>query len=237
MPAPTPFKPALLIVDLQEDFCPPSGALPVPCGRDIIAPINTLLTLPFALKIATKDWHPASHISFATNHPSSPPPFVSTTTIVHPTNAAHSYTSTLWPVHCVQQSAGAEFAAGFDVDKVNTTVYKGMDERVEMYSAFCDPFQWVEGCNAVAVSELSGLLKEKGVTDVYVAGLAMDYCVLATARDAVKFGFRTWVVREGTRAVGGEEGARTAEKEMREAGVTVVAMDGGEVAWVRELKE
>ena len=110
-----------------------------------------------------------------------------------------------------------------------------MDERVEMYSAFCDPFQWVEGCDAVAVSELSAVLKEKGVTDVFVGGLAMDYCVLATAKDAVRFGFRTWVVREGTRAVGGEEGEERAVKEMESAGVSVVGMDGVEVGWVRKV--
>jgi len=104
-----------------------------------------------------------------------------------------------------------------------------------MYSAFCDPFHWVDGCDAVTVTELPALLKEKGITDVYVAGLAMDYCVLATAKDAVKFGFKTWVIREGTRAVGGEEGARSATAEMQKAGVGVVGMEDEEVEWVRRF--
>ncbi|KAF8250066.1 Isochorismatase hydrolase [Wilcoxina mikolae CBS 423.85] len=237
MPPPTPFTPALLVVDLQRDFCPPSGTLPVPDARSTITPINTLLTLPFHLKLATKDWHPTNHISFASNHPSSPPPFTSSTTITHPSDPSRSYTSTLWPVHCVQYTPGAELVEGLDVEKLHDVVYKGTDPRVEMYSAFCDPFHWDGGeGGGVSDSGLAGRLKERGVTDVYIAGLAMDYCVKATAEDAVRFGFRVWVVREGTRAVGGVEGARKAEAEMKEAGVKCVDLDLEEVGWVRSLR-
>ncbi|KAA8909792.1 Isochorismatase hydrolase [Sphaerosporella brunnea] len=234
-PPPTPFKPALLVVDLQEDFCPPSGALPVPNARDVIAPVNQLLSYPFALKLATKDWHPPSHVSFAANHAGSPPPFVSTTTIEHPLSAAHRYTTTLWPVHCVQHTRGSEFAAGFDCAKVDGTVHKGVDPRVEMYSAFCDPFRWTEA-GAVSASGLEQRLKALAITDVYVVGLAMDYCVKATAEDAVAFGFRTWVVRDGTRAVGGEEGARKAEEEMVAKGIRVVSLGDESLGWVEALE-
>merc|ERR1712093_485302 len=95
MAAPT-FKPALIIVDLQEDFCPPNGTLAVDTGRAIIPTVNHLLGLPFALKIATKDWHPADHISFASSHPDKKP-FVNTVTIVNPYNASETYETRLWP--------------------------------------------------------------------------------------------------------------------------------------------
>jgi len=131
----------------------------------------------------------------------------------------------------VQHTAGAELVDGVDVGAFDDVVCKGTDERVEMYSAFCDPFHW--GGVGVSDSGLAERLKDRGVTDVYVAGLAMDYCVKETAEDAVRFGFRVWVVREGTRAVGGVEGAKTAEEEMGKAGVRCVGLEGEEVAWVK----
>jgi nicotinamidase-related amidase len=154
---------------------------------------------------------------------------------VHPSSESHAYTSTLWPVHCIQNTSGSEFAAGFQSDKLDGTVHKGTDDRVEMYSAFCDPFHWTEA-GAVSVSGLSKRLKDAQVTDVYIVGLAMDYCVKATAEDAVRFGFRTWVVRDGTRAVGGEEGARKAEEEMVAHGINVVSLDDESVRWVKYLE-
>jgi nicotinamidase-related amidase len=137
-------------------------------------------------------------------------------------------------VHCVQHTSGSEFAAGFESEKLDGTVLKGTDERVEMYSAFCDPFQWTDA-GAVSVSELPKRLEEDGVTDVYIVGLAMDYCVKATAEDAVRFGFRTWVVRDCTRAVGGEEGASRAEEEMLAKGVGVVSSEDEAVEWIKTL--
>ncbi|CCX07917.1 Isochorismatase-like protein [Pyronema domesticum] len=232
MPRPDPFVPALLVVDLQEDFCP-GGSLAVPRGRETIPPINTLLSLPFALRLATQDWHPSTHISFASNHPSDPAPFISSTIITHPEAPELSYTSTLWPVHCVQNTPGAELLPELKKEQLHAVIKKGIDERVEMYSAFVDPFKWIhpEG-KAVHESGMEERLREKGVTDVFVVGLAMDYCVKETALDAMRLGFRVWVVREGTKAVGGEQGERETEEELGKQGVQVVGIEGEEVGWV-----
>ncbi|KAJ6553872.1 Isochorismatase-like protein [Mycena sp. CBHHK59/15] len=176
---------ALLIVDLQEDFLPPNGSLAVSGGRDIVPVINSLLASPlFDVKVATKDWHPADHISFAANHPN------------RTIGRSNSYETRLWPVHCVQGTPGARLVPELDVDKVDKIIEKGQDKRVEMYSAFADPFENPR----VAQSELQGYLKEQSVGKVYVVGLAMDYCVKATAEDAAKEGFTTFIIEDATKA-------------------------------------
>ncbi|KAK7728469.1 NAD(+) salvage pathway protein [Botryosphaeria dothidea] len=225
------FKPALVIVDLQEDFCPPSGALTVQDGRAIVSTVNHLLSLPFALKIATKDFHPPDHISFASNHVAPDNvPFTSTITIANPLNPSETQTTRLWPVHCVQGTPGAELIPELARDAVTHVVEKGQDKRVEMYSAFYDPFR----NPTVAKSGLAELLRGAGVTDVFVVGLAMDYCVKHTALDAAKEGFRTLVVSEGTKAVDPAHWGE-AQKEMEEAGVRLVSVDGEEVKKVGQL--
>ncbi|KAI1119171.1 isochorismatase [Nemania sp. NC0429] len=190
------FRPALIVVDLQEDFCPPNGSLAVPQGRDVVEPINKLLALPFVLKVATKDWHPRDHVSFAANHEGKQP-YVDFVTIVNPDNAAESYSSRLWPVHCVQGTAGAELVPELDAGRLDEIVEKGTDPRVEMYSPFYDPFM----SPRVSDSGLVALLRAHAVTDVYVVGLAGDYCVRSCAEDAAKEGFRTYLIEECTRAV------------------------------------
>ncbi|KAI9784357.1 MAG: purine-cytosine permease [Peltula sp. TS41687] len=228
--APSPFRPALLIIDVQEDFCPPNGSLAVPNGRSIIPTINTLLSLPFLLKIATKDFHPADHISFATNHRAPHnQPFISHTTITNPSDPSESYSTRLWPVHCVQGTPGAELLPDLHLHRLDHVVEKGQDRRVEMYSAFSDPF-------GVATSALAGILRDAGVSHVFVVGLAFDYCVLCSARDARKEGFETFVVREGTRAVEPGEGWERAERELGDAGVGMVALEGREIEWVRRWR-
>jgi len=167
-------------------------------GRDIVPLLNELLSLPFAVTIATKDFHPQDHISFASNH--SPPdnvPFVSMITINNPLNSEEKQETRLWPDHCVQGTKGSELIPELKVDRVNHIVEKGQDKRVEMYSAFADPFQ----NPTVSRSKLAQILRDSGVTDVYVAGLAADYCVKYTALDAYREGFKTWVVGDATRAV------------------------------------
>ncbi|KAH7319300.1 isochorismatase family protein [Rhexocercosporidium sp. MPI-PUGE-AT-0058] len=225
-----PFKPALIIVDLQEDFCPPNGTLAVPNGRSTIPTINHLLTLPFVLKVATKDWHPPDHISFASQHPSKEP-FLSTTIITNPSNALETYETRLWPDHCIQGTPGAELVSELDVEKVDHVVEKGMRREVEMYSAFYDPLEKPRCCD----SGLGEVLRGKGVTDVFVVGLAFDYCVKATAVDAAREGFRTVVVRDGTRAVD-PEGWEGVERELKERGVDVVGVDGEDVRKVEGLR-
>ncbi|CZT46972.1 related to pyrazinamidase/nicotinamidase [Rhynchosporium secalis] len=223
----TDFKPALIIVDVQEDFCPPNGSLAVSNGRSIIPTINRLLSLPFVLKIATQDWHPVDHISFASNHDSKKP-FVDTTTITNRSNLAESCTIRLWPDHCIQDTPGAELLPELDVGSVDHVVKKGTMREVEMYSGFCDPFG---GCGSGLVERL----REGGVTDVFVVGLAFDYCVKATALDAAKGGFKTVVVREGTKAVDPEAWGKVVD-ELRELQVEVVGVNGEELGRVKELK-
>ncbi|KAL1836449.1 hypothetical protein VTJ49DRAFT_5137 [Mycothermus thermophilus] len=242
------FRPALLVVDMQEDFCPPSGALAVPSGRDIIPLINRLLALPtIPLKIATKDWHPPNHVSFATNHPlvdvadpssssSTKRPFLDTTLITNPLNPSEQYTTRLWPVHCVQHTPGASLVPDLDASRLHHVIEKGTNPAVEMYSAFYPPLH----SPRVSDSGLAALLREKGTTHVYVVGLAGDYCVRSTAEDAVREGFVAYVVEEGTKAVDPwlwED----VKKEMEENGVKVVSVDGPEVqrlfAGVEEDKE
>ncbi|RDL42524.1 uncharacterized protein BP5553_02503 [Venustampulla echinocandica] len=222
------FKPALIVVDVQDDFCPPNGTLAVPNGRAIIPTVNHLLTLPFAVKIATKDWHPRDHISFASNHVGKRP-FVDFTTVVNPENPEETYETRLWPDHCIQNTSGAELLSELDVRGVDLVVEKGMRREVEMYSAFFDPLKSPRACD----SGLADVLRERGVTDVFVVGLAFDYCVQATAMDSKAEGFTTCVVREGTKAV--DEGTwGTVETSLEDVGVKVVGLDGEEVRRVKE---
>ncbi|KAH9862753.1 hypothetical protein J1614_010846 [Plenodomus biglobosus] len=225
------FKPALVVVDMQQDFCPPNGALAVAGGRDMVPTINTLLSLPFTLKVATKDFHPRDHISFASNHPAPHnTPFESTTVITNPHNPSESIETRLWPDHCVQGTPGAELVPELDVSKIDRIVEKGQDKRVEMYSAFADPF--TSPC--VARSDLAKTLRDAGITDVYCVGLAADYCVKHTALDAQKEGFRTWVVSEAVKAVD-PSSLEEVHREYEKAGVRVVGMDDNEVQRVRDL--
>jgi nicotinamidase-related amidase len=202
----------------------------VSSGRDIIPTVNKLLSFPFAFKIATKDWHPADHISFASNH-ASKKPYVDFTTIINPSNPSETYETRLWPVHCVQGTPGAELVHELEIGKVDRVVEKGMRREVEMYSAFYDPLERPR-CSD---SGLAGILREEGVTDVFVVGLAADYCVRATAVDSAKEGFRTVVVEEGTKAVDPKDWEDVVKGELREKGVGVVSMEGEEVRRVKAL--
>jgi len=224
------FKPALLVVDVQEDFSPPNGTLAVPDGRAIIPTVNELLSLPFALKVATKDWHPPDHISFADNHPNAQP-YTSYIKITNPSNPLETYESRLWPRHCVQGSPGAESLPEMDSNKLDKIVYKGLDPRVEMYSAFYDPLQNPR----ISDSGLASTLRDGGITDCYVVGLAADYCVKSTAEDAAKEGFQTWIVEEGTRPVDLATWSQL-KKEAAEKGVQVVKMHGAEVERVKRYQ-
>lgn len=198
-------------------------------GRNIAKTVNDLLLLPFALKVATKDYHPPDHISFASNHP--PPdnvPFSSQISIRNPYNPSEVQTTLLWPVHCVQGTKGAEIVPELDTSKIDHIVEKGQDKRVEMYSAFADPFR----SPSVTQSDLEGTLKNAGVTHVYCVGLAMDYCVKFTAIDAASAGFKTFVVSEGTKAVD-PDAWQDVEKQLQNAGVAMVSVNSEEVGLVR----
>lgn len=197
---------ALLVVDMQVDFI--TGSLAVPDGPSVINPVREIINLPFHARYASKDWHLPGHISFASAHPDKA--VFERTTIYPPEHLVvakgqnvHSIAQcgleqVLWPDHCVQGTPGARLVEPLREDQFDAIILKGTDLGVECYSAFKDPW-------GLLVSDLEGLLREKGVTDLYVVGVAGDYCVKASAIDAAKLdGLKTWVVREGVRSVSTE---------------------------------
>ncbi|KAK0730904.1 nicotinamidase [Lasiosphaeris hirsuta] len=218
------FRPALIVVDMQEDFCPPNGSLAVTDGRAIVPLINTLLALPsLVLRIGTRDWHPPNHVSFASNHASARP-FIDTTTIVNPHNPSEQYRTRLWPVHCVADTPGAALVPELDAARLDAVIDKGTDPRVEMYSAFYDPLC----APRVSDTGLADALRKARVTHVYVVGLAGDYCVRSTAADAHAEGFETYVVVEGTKPVD-VSGWEACKAQIEGAGVRVVSVESEEV--------
>ena len=196
---------ALILVDLQNDFLP-GGALPVPRGDEII-PIANRLQPAFDLVIATQDWHPVGHGSFASTYPGRKPGDL---------GELAGLPQVLWPDHCVQGSRGARFHAVLDRTRVMKVFKKGTDPEIDSYSTFFD--------NAHRKSTgLGDYLRDAGITDVYLLGLATDYCVKYSALDAVHLGFRTHVVLDGCRGVELQPGdSAAAVEEMRRAGVEIV---------------
>ncbi|MEM6843030.1 MAG: bifunctional nicotinamidase/pyrazinamidase [Bacteroidota bacterium] len=199
---------ALILVDIQRDFLP-GGALAVADG-DAVVPVANQLQLHFDLVLATQDFHPANHLSFAANHPGKEPGEMI---------QLQGLDQVLWPVHCVQGSAGAEFAKGLQMDKVAKVFPKGTDPEIDSYSGFFDN-------GHLKATGLGDYLKEKGVQKVVVMGLAADYCVKFTALDAQQLGFETTVVRDGTRAVNLQpDDFEKAIQEMKANGIQVVSSE------------
>lgn len=196
---------ALILTDLQNDFCP-GGALPVPDGHAVI-PLANRLQQHFDLVVATQDWHPADHGSFAANHPGRQPGEVI---------ELGGLPQILWPVHCVQSTSGAAFHPALDTSKLERVFRKGTDPQIDSYSCFFD--------NGHRKSTgLGEDLNQKGVTDVYLCGLALDYCVKYSALDAVAGGFTTWLIEDACRGINREPGdVARAMEQMREQGVQVV---------------
>ncbi|KAI0092187.1 Isochorismatase hydrolase [Irpex rosettiformis] len=220
-------KVALIVVDVQEDFCPPNGSLAVQDGRAIIPVVNELLSLPFDLKLATKDHHLPDHISFASNHGPSAKPFDTFITIVNPNNPAETYESRLWPDHCVVGTPGNDLLPELNLARIDKVILKGSDSRVEMYSAFRSPL--MNPPLPSAVSELANDLKVADITDVVIVGLAGDYCVRCTAIDSRDQGWPTFIVEGGVRSVGGDVGWNSSKRELEEKGVRIVDLD-----WVKK---
>lgn len=210
-----------------------NGSLAVTGGRDIAPLINELLALPFTLRIATRDFHPRDHLSFASNHePPNNKPFESFVTIANPYNSAETETSRLWPDHCIQGTPGCELVPELDSSRIDHIIEKGQDSRVEMYSAFAAPFS----NPLVASSGLAEILKKKQITHVYTVGLALDYCVKATAIDAAKNGFKAFVVKDASRAVDSSQATLEAlEKELDALNVQMTTSEGKEIDMVKML--
>ncbi len=195
----------LILVDIQNDFLP-GGALAVPEG-DVIVPIVNRLMPRFDLVVATQDWHPADHGSFAANHAGKKP---------FENIELNGLPQTLWPVHCVQNTGGACFAPGLDTQRVARVFPKGMDPRVDSYSGLFDNGR--RGSTGMAE-----WLKERGARDLWVCGLATDFCVKFTALDAVAEGFRVHLITDACRGIKLPEGSiNAALAEMEAAGVQLV---------------
>jgi nicotinamidase/pyrazinamidase len=196
---------ALILVDLQNDFLP-GGALAVPDG-DKVVPIVNKLQAVFPIVVATQDWHPANHGSFAASHPRKN---------VFEQIELNGLPQTLWPVHCVQNMKGAELAAALSRERIAKVFPKGTDAGIDSYSGLFD--------NGHRKSTgLGEWLKAQRVTEVFVCGLATDYCVKFTALDTLKMGFRTHFIEDASRGVNlHPDDVKNAVEEMKRAGVVLV---------------
>jgi nicotinamidase/pyrazinamidase len=173
----------LVVVDLQNDFCP-GGALAVPRGDEVVPIVNTLAAR-FPNVVLTQDWHPRGHSSFASSHPGKKP---------FETIEASYGTQVLWPDHCVQATAGAAFHNALDVPHAGLIIRKGMHLAIDSYSAFYEN-------DRTTPTGLSGYLRERGLTRVFLAGLAFDFCVRYSAEDARRGGFAVFVIEDACRGI------------------------------------
>lgn len=195
----------LIIVDVQNDFCS-GGALAVPEGDRVVPEINRRQG-EFDLVVATQDWHPPTHGSFAANHPGRRP---------GEQIMLAGLPQILWPVHCVQNTPGAELHPELNLEQIARVFPKGTDPTVDSYSGFFDN-------GRRHGTGLAEYFQQQGATDVFVCGLATDYCVRATALDAVALGFRTHLLEAACRGVELRPGdVRQAIDEMRRQGVVIV---------------
>jgi nicotinamidase/pyrazinamidase len=202
----TRFSPdtALIVVDVQIDFCP-GGALAVGEGHAVVPAINALLPC-FPVRVFTQDWHPPHHESFADNHEAAEP-FSVTEMPYGP--------QVLWPTHCVQGSEGAAFHPELDVHAADLILRKGFRAGIDSYSAF------FENDHATPTG-LAGYLRERGVSKVWLAGLATDFCVGFSAIDAATLGFEVTLVEDATRPIDLDGSLERALRDMRAVGVEVV---------------
>ncbi|KAI9496678.1 nicotinamidase-like amidase [Zychaea mexicana] len=202
---------ALILVDIQNDFIE-GGSLAVPEGSKIIPAVHKLMDKA-KLIIATQDWHPADHVSFAVNHTNKQP--FEEITIQY--DDGRDTKQVLWPAHCVQNSHGAKLLESLPRQSIQHIVQKGMNTKVDSYSGFADN-------DYQEITSLAKILYQNFVDTVIVVGLAADYCVKMTCLDAVKFGFKTVLVKEGTRAVAPDQLDATMEY-LHSKGVEVVDVD------------
>ena len=194
---------ALIIIDIQNDFLP-GGSLEVKEGDKIITLINEMMD-NYDHIIATKDWHPSNHVSFASNHPGKE---------IGDIIKVNGLNQILWPDHCVQDSYGSEFPKELNHEKINNIIYKGKNKNIDSYSGFYD--------NAKGAStQLSEYLKSKGIDKIDCVGLATEYCVKYTAIDASKEGFNTRVLSKCTTGLNRND-IKSAIDEMRSNNVVII---------------
>ncbi len=198
---------ALLIVDLQNDFCP-GGALAVPEGDTIVPTVNALAAR-FDHVIQTQDWHPAGHQSFASSHPDHAPMDVIEVDYGE---------QVLWPDHCVQGTEGAEFHPDLDTAPSELILRKGFRPEIDSYSAFYEN-------DGTTPTGLAGYLRERGIDTLYLCGLATDFCVKWSAVDGREEGFDVYVIEDATRGIDQDGSLAQAWDEMNEAGVQVISSE------------
>ncbi len=196
---------ALVLVDIQNDFLP-GGALPVANGDEVVEVANRVMP-GFDLVLATQDWHPADHLSFASQHPDHE---------IGDVVKLGGVDQILWPDHCVENTPGAEFVAGLAAGRIDRVFRKGTDPAVDSYSGvFDNAYQHATG--------LAGYLTQERVRRVYIVGLATDYCAQFTALDCSRLGFKTYLIEDGCRGVELKPGdVENAIRAMRDAGVAIV---------------
>jgi nicotinamidase/pyrazinamidase len=196
---------ALIIVDVQNDFLP-GGALEVPNGDAVIPVINRIQSR-FDYVVLTQDYHPKNHGSFASNHPG---------LRVYDQVKLGGLDQVLWPDHCIQGSPGAEFSMQLNIQQADTIFQKGTDPEIDSYSGFFDN-------GRRKATGLGEYLEDRGVTEVFVCGLATDYCVKFTALDAISLGFETYLIEDASKGVDLNEGdVKKAIQDMKKAGIKVM---------------
>ena len=194
----------LLVIDLQNDFCP-GGALGI-AGGDEIVPLINELARAFPHVLLTQDWHPPAHISFAGAHPGAKP---------YGTIHAPYGAQTLWPDHCVQNTRGAEFHPALDIPHAELVLRKGFRPQIDSYSAFLENDHFTP-------TGLAGYLRERGLTRVFLAGLAYDFCVGYSALDARRLGFEAMVLRDACRGIDLNGSVAKMEAEFGQSGVVLI---------------
>jgi len=194
---------ALLVVDIQYDFCP-GGALAVPDGDAIIPAVNNLID-HFDVIIQTQDWHPAGHSSFASSHKGKDP---------FDTIEMDYGTQVLWPDHCVQGSKGAEFHNDLNTLKSQVIIRKGFRKAIDSYSTFFENDQ-------ETATGLTGYLKQRGITDLYAVGLATDFCVKWSILDGIDEGFNMHIVEDAVKGIDLNGSLNEAWDEMKKKGVKI----------------
>ena len=198
---------ALIVIDVQNDFCP-GGALAVTGGDAVVSVANRLMQ-HFDHVVLTQDWHPADHSSFAANNPGNDP----FSLIDMPYGP-----QVLWPVHCVQGTAGAAFHKDLETDRANLIIRKGYRSQIDSYSAFFEN-------DHATTTGLAGYLRERAVEHLVMVGLVTDFCVRFSAVDAVKLGFRVTLLEDGCRAIDLDGSLAAARAELSENGVIVTVSD------------
>ena len=200
---------ALLVVDIQPDFLP-GGALPVEHGDEILDSVADLMRSErFQLEVATQDWHPPDHVSFASRHKRKAP---------YDRIELYGHEQILWPDHCIQGTPGAELHRGLPWERVDAVIRKATDPVVDSYSAFRN--NWNAAGDRPATG-LGGYLHDRGIEAVFICGLARDFCVKWSAEDAIAAGFRAHVVWDLTRAIY-PEADKENERSLRELGVEIL---------------